>query len=145
MLLFTDQLLDNNPELREIQEWVERKTNNYNIENMGAIKSLYWYLALDISHFKTQNWINSLEFAHVLENIRDFSYKIANDQNFLPIALAKAQNLVDFNNFALDYYTEFSTELLNLKDYFDDCEHGMSNLEKAIILEIGRASCRERV
>jgi hypothetical protein len=83
MLLFTDKLLGNNPELREIQEWVERKTKKYDIENMGAIKSLYWYLALDISHFKKREWINSLEFARALENIRNFSYKIANDQKFL--------------------------------------------------------------
>jgi len=136
MLLFTDRLLDNNPELREIQEWVERKTKTYNIENMGAIKSLYWYLALDISHFKTRNWINSLEFARALGNIRDFSYKIANDQNFLPIALSKAQNLVNFNNLALDYYKEFSTDLQNLANYFDECEHGISSMEKAIILDI---------
>ena len=136
MLLFTDQLLDNHPSLREIQEWVERKSHDSSIENVGAVKSLYWYLALDLSHFQTRNWISSLEFAHALENIRDFSYKIANNQNFLPIALMKAQNLVDFNGLALDYYRELTGELSDLTVYFDEIEKHTSVLEKAILLDI---------
>ena len=136
MLLFTDQLLDNYPALREIQEWVERKSRDSSIENAGAVKSLNWYLALDISHFQTRNWISSLEFAHALENIRDFSYKIANNQNFLPIALLKAQNLVDFNGLALDYYRELTGELRDLTVYFEEIEKHTSVLEKTILLDI---------
>jgi len=136
LLLFTDQLLEGNVALRDIQKWVERKSLNFKTEDKVAVKSLYWYLALDISHFDTKNWINSLEFARALINIREFSYSIANNQSFLPTALSNAQKLVDFNVLAVDYYRDLSTELDNLTHYFDTQENYISETEKEIILDI---------
>ena len=48
----------------------------------------------------------------------------------------KAQNLVDFNGLALDYYRELTGELSDLTVYFDEIEKHTSVLEKAILLDI---------
>lgn len=136
LLIYTDKLLDGNDALRDVQEWVERKSQNCKIELRGGVKSLYWYLALDITHFDTKNWINSFEFARALMNIREFTYSVANNQNFLPTALSNAQKLVDFNILAVDYYRDLSTELDSLAHYLDTQEDHISEMEKGIILDI---------
>ena len=136
MLTYTDQLLENEPLLREIQAWVVRKSSKFQTEHLGSIQSLYWYIILDIAHFNARIRISTLEIARALENIRDFTYKLVDSQIYLSVVLPKAQNLVNFNDLAFDYKRNITNEI-DFAFLLNDTElEQLSIIEKEMILDI---------
>jgi hypothetical protein len=136
MLAHTDQLLGNDPVLREIQSWVTRKSSKFQTEQLGSIQSLYWYIVLDTAHFDARMSISSLEIARALENIRDFTYKLLDNQTYMAVVLPRAQNLVAFNDLLFNYGANIS-DGIDFDFYFDNVAFSqLSNAEKAIILDI---------
>lgn len=136
MLTYTDSLLGTDPVLREIQAWVVKKSSKFQNEHLGSIQSLYWYIILDIAHFNARIRINTLEIAHALENIRDFTEKLVDGQEYMSIVLPKAQVLVNFNDFVFDYRQNIAHKI-DFATFFDDTEiDQLSDVEKEIILDI---------
>jgi len=129
-------LLGNDPVLREIQAWVVRKSNRFQTEQLGSIQSLYWYIVLDTAHFDARIRISTLEIARALRNIRDFTYKLLDNQTYMVVVLPRAQSLVDFNDFLFSYGQNISEEM-DFSFYFDDAAISqLSNVEKAIVLDV---------
>lgn len=136
MLNHADQLLGTDSTLREIQAWVERKSNNFTVEYLGSIQSLYWYIILDTAHFNARIRISKLEIAHALENIRDFTYKLVDSQNYMSVVLPKAHSLVEFNDLAFDYNRNIANKI-DFSPFVNDTEIAkLSITEKALILDI---------
>jgi len=136
MLAYTDQLLGNDPVLREIQAWVIGKSNKFQTHQLGSIKSLYWYIVLDTAHFDARIRISTLEIARALKNIREFTHRLVDGQAYMSVVLPKAQNLVNFNDLAFDYNRNITDEI-DFAFSFDNTDMDkLSTVEKAIILDI---------
>jgi hypothetical protein len=136
MLAYTDQLLGNNPVLREIQSWVIRKSCKFQTEQFGSIRSLYWYVVLDIAHFHAHIRISTLEIAHALRDIRDFTHEIVDNQVYLSTVLPKVQRLIEFNDLIFSYRQSMPKDI-DFASFFDNIEFDQSSgAEKNLILDI---------
>ena len=136
MLGYADQLLGNDLILREIQEWVIRKSNKFQTHQLGSIKSLYWYIVLDTAHFDARIRISTLEIARALKNIREFTHSLVDGQAYMSVVLPKAQNLVNFNDLVFDYNQKITNEIDFAFSFANTGIDKLSTVEKEIILDI---------